>query len=172
MKRTSTVMPSAIACLLAGTLAAPTIAAAQTSLGAEDYLDLATLSMTTAPLRDLQKANDAGWDFLFGTCMESAAGGMGEHYLNLAEIDGAVSAERPEALLFEPMKNGGRRLVAVEYIVPPPFVDPANPPELFGQDFHYSAANDVWILHVWIWRHNPTGMFEDWNPVVSCQYAN
>jgi hypothetical protein len=23
-------------------------------------------------------------------------------------------------------------------------------------------------LHAWIWQNNPAGMFEDWNPTVSC----
>ena len=23
-------------------------------------------------------------------------------------------------------------------------------------------------LHAWIWKHNPRGMFDDWNPLVSC----
>jgi hypothetical protein len=27
---------------------------------------------------------------------------------------------------------------------------------------------DVWALHVWVWKHNPSGMFADWNPQVSC----
>ena len=26
----------------------------------------------------------------------------------------------------------------------------------------------VYILHAWIWKNNPAGMFEDWNPKVSC----
>jgi hypothetical protein len=25
-----------------------------------------------------------------------------------------------------------------------------------------------YILHAWIWQHNPAGMFEDWNPTVTC----
>ena len=27
---------------------------------------------------------------------------------------------------------------------------------------------DFYELHAWIWKHNPSGMFEDWNPTVSC----
>jgi hypothetical protein len=23
-------------------------------------------------------------------------------------------------------------------------------------------------LHVWVWDHNPSGMFTQWNPTVSC----
>jgi len=25
-----------------------------------------------------------------------------------------------------------------------------------------------YILHAWVWKNNPSGMFEDWNPAVSC----
>jgi MoxR-like ATPase len=26
-------------------------------------------------------------------------------------------------------------------------------------------------LHAWIWKHNPRGMFDDWNPRVVCPAA-
>ena len=26
-----------------------------------------------------------------------------------------------------------------------------------------------YALHVWAWKHNPHGMFVDWNPKVSCE---
>jgi len=29
----------------------------------------------------------------------------------------------------------------------------------------------VWALHVWAWRENPSGLYANWNPKVSCQYA-
>jgi AAA ATPase domain len=25
----------------------------------------------------------------------------------------------------------------------------------------------VWVLHAWVWKKNPTGMFEDYNPRVA-----
>lgn len=35
--------------------------------------------------------------------------------------------------------------------------------------FHsLQRAIDAWVLHVWLWRGNPSGLFEDWNPTVSC----
>jgi hypothetical protein len=45
--------------------------------------------------------------------------------------------------------------------------------ELFGQRFHWNefAVGGIWALHVWLWRHNPAGLFADWNPNVSCQFA-
>jgi hypothetical protein len=31
---------------------------------------------------------------------------------------------------------------------------------------------DEFQLHVWVWKHNPSGMFEDWNPTVNCDHAS
>jgi len=26
----------------------------------------------------------------------------------------------------------------------------------------------LYELHVWLWEHNRNGLFNDWNPVVTC----
>ena len=40
------------------------------------------------------------------------------------------------------------------------------------EDIHWAdeATLDLglYVLHAWIWQNNPTGMFMDWNPTVSC----
>jgi hypothetical protein len=28
---------------------------------------------------------------------------------------------------------------------------------------------DFYELHAWIWKGNPRGVFDDWNPTVSCR---
>ncbi len=99
------------------------------------------------------------------TCFDSAAGGMGLHYVR--NIDGIVDANDPEAMVYEVRRNGSTRLVAVEYIIPETEVDPANPPMLYGQMFHPHAFLPVYILHVWVWKTNPDGMFADFNPDVA-----
>ena len=48
----------------------------------------------------------------------------------------------------------------------------AEPPVLFGQHFHLNPVAGIWALHVWLWKHNPSGMFDDWNPNVTCDYAD
>jgi hypothetical protein len=40
------------------------------------------------------------------------------------------------------------------------------PPSLFGYEFHPHSFLPVHILHVWVWKDNPSGMFEDFNPKV------
>lgn len=101
--------------------------------------------------------------------------GMGHHYINFGLMDGELDPSTPEVLLYEPTKNGRFRLVGVEYIVPfgvePRAADGGTAPELFGETFTESDGANGWALHVWIWRHNPAGMFADFNPNVSCEYA-
>ena len=96
---------------------------------------------------------------------------MAFHFGKAALIDGTVDVLEPELLVYEPQKNGRMRLVAVEYIVPFDMWTANEPPMLFGQAFHRNEAFGLWVLHVWHFRHNPAGMFSDWNPTVSCEYA-
>jgi hypothetical protein len=98
-------------------------------------------------------------------------GGMGFHYGNPSLIDGSVRADSPELLLYEPDEHGRLRLVAVEYIVPLSAWTSPQPPRLFDRDFRVNEAFQVWALHAWVWKENPSGMFADWNPNVSCPTA-
>jgi hypothetical protein len=134
--------------------------------------DLAGLRELTARFHRFDAAAEAGWGTQITNCFEDAQlGGMGFHYGNTALIDGSVDELEPELLLYEPQKNGKLRFVAVEYIVPFTAWTAAQPPMLFGQSFHRNEAFGLWVLHVWHERENPRGIFTDWNPKVSCRYA-
>jgi hypothetical protein len=134
--------------------------------------EIARLRQLTAPFHDFQTATRAGWGTQITDCFsDPALGGMGFHYGNVALIDGQVDEEEPELLLYEPQRNGGHRLVAVEYIVPFDAWTGVEPPRLFAQSFHRNEGFGLWVLHVWHFRHNPSGMFADWNPNVSCRFA-
>ncbi|MGF1618382.1 MAG: hypothetical protein ACFCU2_11355, partial [Acidimicrobiia bacterium] len=134
--------------------------------------ELKELRAVTAPYRSLDAALAAGFvafsldpaDPDTPTCFDSPDGGMGVHYVR--NIDGIVDANDPEAMVYEVKEDGSLKLVAVEYIVPETEVDPANPPILFGHEFHPHPFLPVWILHVWVWRANPSGTFADYNPDV------
>jgi hypothetical protein len=100
------------------------------------------------------------------------AGGMGFHYGNTALIDGAVRVDQPELLLYEPERNGRLSLVAVEYIIPYTYHSrSAVPPVLFGQQFKQNDTFQLWGLHAWVWKNNPSGLFANWNPRVTCTHA-
>lgn len=147
----------------------------QPALGPEARMQLAELRAATAPYHDFDVATAEGlWDTPITACLSSPDGAMGYHYANLGNF-GVHEPAYPQALLFEPRKDGSMRLVGVEYIVvdggTAGVADSPPPAPLFGQDFHYVPAFDVWGLHVWAWRHNPAGMFAAWNPDVSCEYG-
>jgi hypothetical protein len=131
--------------------------------------DLATVRQVTASFHNFDKATAAGWSAQITPCMESAEGGMGFHYGNVALIDGTARVDQPELLLYEPESNGQLRLVAVEYIIPYTFHSrDAAPPVLFGQQFQQVDAFQLWGLHAWVWKNNPSGTFANWNPRVTC----
>ncbi|MFP4207619.1 MAG: hypothetical protein ACLFSC_03105 [Wenzhouxiangella sp.] len=116
----------------------------------------------------------AGWDTAISECVESPMGGMGFHIANLEELGnpdfaGTLSVLRPEVLLFAPTADGSMEFLGVEYIVPGPLSEEA--PEILGQPLEYNPRLDIWALHVWIGKPNPDGIFANFNPNVSCEFA-
>ena len=137
--------------------------------------DLATVRAATARYQQFAAADEGGYTFLFlDACMVdpsgAARGAMGYHYVNTDLLDGEVDVATPEALLYEPAANGRHRLVAVEYVIPKAAWTGSEPPRLFGREFTLNGF-DLWALHVWVWKDNPSGLYADWNPDVSCQHA-
>jgi hypothetical protein len=139
---------------------------------------LAAARAATARYQDETAGVAAGWEADPYCIYHGELGGMGIHYINGANMGPpqALDVRKPQALLYEPQKNGRSRLVGVEYIVPGGIVGPGGPaPMLFGEHFHFNpnvGPDGIWALHVWIWRNNPAGMFADWNPNVTCDYAD
>lgn len=129
----------------------------------------------TRPFKDLGVAQQAGYDFLFmDMCMEDESpddlGGMGYHWVDTTLLDAHLDVTRPEALLYEPLRDGRVRLVGLEYVVPAAAWTASTPPTLLGQELRLNQFG-LWALHVWVWTPNPSGIYADWNPRVSCEYA-
>jgi hypothetical protein len=157
----------------AAQLHAHSMAGGPVALSAGAERDVARLRALTARFHRFDVAVAEGWSAQITECFEDARlGGMGFHYGNPKYIDGRVNVLEPELLLYEPQKTGTMRLVAVEYIVPFTAWTGSEPPQLYGQSFHRNEAFGIWALHVWHVRHNPRGMFMDWNPKVSCANAS
>lgn len=135
---------------------------------------LAQANLATAAYQDVAVAEADGWLSTLGPgegslgCFENPdEGGMGVHYLNAGLLDHIVDIAAPEALVYELDSNANiAGLVAHEYIVPVDAWTKNSPPRLFGQRFHQHPVLPLWILHTWIWKDNPAGMFEDFNPKV------
>jgi hypothetical protein len=127
--------------------------------------ELAAVNLATRAYQDVAAAEAAGYEAFLDCFDDPATGGMGQHHVDTTRLDDTVEATAPEAMVYEVTATG---LVAgaVEWIVPADLVDPDAPPELFGRPFHLNEELDVWVLHAWIWKDNPLGMFEDWNPKV------
>lgn len=117
----------------------------------------------------------AGWDTILGECVESPMGGMGYHVHNMDQLlNGYLNLLRPEVLLYAPMEDGSMEFVGVEYIIPAELWTSEDPPVFLGRNLHFNpnvGPFGIWALHVWVGKTNTNGIFEDWNPDVSCQFA-
>lgn len=138
--------------------------------GEEPDSDIVAATLAAAGFQDLAAAEAAGYDSTMdalGCFHDATRGGMGLHYLNGALMDGQVDVTAPEALVYELDAAGEvAGLVAHEYIVPVEAWTAEEPPSLFGMDFHQHSVLPLWVLHAWLWKDNPAGMFVDYNPKV------
>jgi hypothetical protein len=157
---------------------------------------LDALTRLSAPFHDLDAAQRVGYGLFKAPpltapdgCISSAAdGGMGYHYTrgnNLA--DDSVSLLDPEFLVYAP-KNAPRkdgeartRLAAFDYFIPysAKWPGPDDPNFERAPTLHdFSTMSDLpdiafarsrfggWMFHIWLWEHNPGGMFANWNAAV------
>jgi hypothetical protein len=167
--------------ILAAAFAAAVLGASGTAaLAGSDTSSLAKAKAATAGFRSVGAAVTAGYgelrDAKHIACIAMPGmGAMGIHYVNGTLVkDAVLDPRRPEALVYEPT-TGGKRLVALEYIVFAKAWKQSTPPSLFGKRFDYTAAGNrfglpaFWSLHAWIWKHNPAGTLTPWNPQVSCR---
>jgi len=176
-----------LACLAAVVLAAVGIAGGAALKAHAGDPGLAAARSATAGFHQLDRATSppAGYGVLLDAkgiaCIDlPGTGAMVIHYVNGGLFDDpAIDATKPEALVYEPEKNGQMRLVALEYVVIKSAWDAnhASPPSLFGQTFNLTLSPNrfglpaFYSLHAWIWKHNPVDMFAPWNPDVSCAAA-
>lgn len=94
---------------------------------------------------------------------------------------------KPAILIYEPQADGSHQLVAVENLVFIKAWEAAGnkaPPTYQGQSFnkmeddpatHVDEAHMFephYDLHVWLYRDNPSGLFAQFNPNVSCAHGS
>ena len=152
---------AAVATLMTGLVTVTTAGTASAAPSVQ--AQLAQVRAATAAFHSIAAAEANGY-VKFLDCFDSAQfGGMGQHWLLPDALANPLDPKTPAALVYEPEADGSYRLVAVEYVVPDPD-QVMDPPQLLGQPFTYLPSLGVWKLHAWIWRPNPSGMFEDYNP--------
>ena len=153
-------------------LCAGLVGSTSSAVAAKPNPELKRVKAATARFHSVKQAQKAGY-LATPVCVSSPLGGMGYHFQNPALMDdGVLDPERPEILLYERAANGRYKLTGVEYYIPAS--QTAAAPVLFGQTFlgpmpaHDPGMQTHYDLHVWLWKHNPSGMFALWNPDVSC----
>lgn len=144
----------------------------------EPTLDqLQALRAELAAFEDVDAALAAGFG-RFGDCMSGPQGAQGVHFTHGGRIgDPALDALNPEVLMYEPRADGSLRLVGAEYLVfQQAWHDLGHraPPVLLGREFTLNTTlldEPFYALHVWVWQHNPLGLFANWNPLVTCAHG-
>ena len=128
----------------------------------------------------------------------ASAGAMGVHYFR-PDLLGVTAPPNPRVngtgthtdfrlpaiLIYEPQADGSMQLVAVENLVFKASwaaAGHASPPTFHGvvydnmQDDPATATDEAhnfephYDRHVWLYRENPNGLFEPFNPAVSCAH--
>ena len=145
-----------------------------TTVANANQSEFAAIRESTAQFHRLEAAKSAGYVQVPGLdhCFDNpGVGAMCYHFIQTSSLDLNLNLKNPEAMVYAPGPNGVLQLAAVEYIVPADAWDSAgntNPPELLGTSLHLNNDLGVYVLHAWVWKNNPLGILEDWNPEVSC----
>jgi hypothetical protein len=156
---------------------------------------LQQLARQLEPYKDVAYALANG--YVRGSPCEShpTLGTMGHHYVNprllgfTAPVGGRVNGtgtytgvEPPAILLYLPDGQGGLKLVGIELLVFAAawHATNKNPPKYGGREYNYMADNPAtaqdeahnfmphYDLHIWLFEHNPSGLYAQWNPAISC----
>lgn len=128
---------------------------------------LQDVKSATARFHSQGQAERAGYALGSPCVAAPGLGGMGFHWANEDLVDPVFDPLKPEAVLYEPTRNG-EKLVAVEYIVinigqPAPTFD-GHPFDVGGTPVPVAH----WSLHAWVHKENPSGVFTPFNPDVVC----
>jgi len=140
--------------------------------------ELQAVRAAVAKYHSYDQAVADGYSLAGEPCIASPAGGMGFHASNQTIIrSGVIDPLRPPILLYAPGSDGSLKLVGVEYFHADADQDLATDndrPSLFGQPFngpmlgHNPSMPIHYDLHVWVVEANSNGVFEQFNPAVTC----
>ena len=144
-----------------------------TVLSADANAQLNELRRFVAPFHNFDNAVAAGYSVPApgpGVCISHPTrGGMGFHYTHRDRDlinDGRVDLLEPEFLVYAPKPNGGVKFAALDYFVPYNTWSSPEPPALLGHSFVREDAFQAYVMHIWLFWHNPAVMFENYNPEV------
>jgi len=134
-------------------------APAVTGLGV-DVPELQQARAATARYRDINNAIRDGYSNI-----NVDVPNMGHHFMKASLIDGTFDIRHPEILVYNGLETGHPELMAVEYAVP--LTAPL--PEGFtgsADVWNGTSGFPFWLVHAWVWKFNPAGVFNWTNPSV------
>jgi hypothetical protein len=159
---------------------------------------LQQLARELEPFKNVAYAESAGYRQGSPCEAHPTLGAMGHHYVNprllglTAPVNGRVNGtgtytgtNPPPILLYVPDGEAGLKLAGIELLV---FADAwhaenKQPPKYRGREYNYMADNPNtpqdeahgfmphYDLHIWLFESNPSGMYAQWNPALSCSSA-
>ncbi|WP_329376772.1 hypothetical protein OG625_04615 [Streptomyces sp. NBC_01351] len=103
-------------------------------------------------------------------------GALGYPHFNHA-YDNSVDPAKPAALYYEDDRHGGKRLVGMQWLVydrDQNLATDDDRPTMFGTRFkgplrgNFPGQPVHYALHLWLWKKNPLGEQETFNPAVTC----
>ncbi|MFE7187299.1 hypothetical protein, partial [Streptomyces erythrochromogenes] len=103
-------------------------------------------------------------------------GALGYPHFN-HKYDNSVDPTKPAALYYEDDGRGGKRLVGVQWLVydrDQKLTTDDDRPTMFGTAFkgpkpgNFPGQPVHYALHLWLWKKNPRGLHETFNPAVAC----
>jgi hypothetical protein len=151
-------------------------AGAVNGIGAE----LAVVRQSTAQYHRVEDAVAGGYMLYPGA--GGNPGGPDAFYVNMAAIydgppetggiPGVLRLDQPEALAYVKLPNGELRLASVFFFkpyapwpAPGQTVEPTeDPPVWLGEEPVANVTIGMWEMEVWLWVHNPNGLFNFVNP--------
>jgi hypothetical protein len=134
-------------------------------LSTRTFEQLLEVRQATAKYHNISNAFDDQYVDI-GLKMEN----MGYHFLKSEFVSPVFDLRKPPILVYNKRVNGDFELVAVEYAVPIDPQSPHTPPEGFSgsaDQWDFNTLNTGWwTLHAWVWKFNPSGVFNPTNPSV------
>lgn len=93
---------------------------------------------------------------------------MGYHFMRKPIVDATFDISKPEILVYNKNVKGDFELVAVEYAVPIELTPNKAPEGFTGEkdEWERNMGFGLWLLHAWVWKYNPEGVFHHTNPLV------
>ena len=159
---------------------------------------LQQLARELEPFKNVAYAESQGYRRASECETHPTLGAMGYHYVSprllglTAPVNGRVNgtgtyteANPPPILLYAPDGEGGLKLVGIELLVFAAAWNTENKqvPMYRGREYNYMADDPNtpqdeahgfmphYDLHIWVFEHNPSGLYAQWNPALSCSTA-